>query len=117
MERLIHEQSHPSQELQSSGIRPQDNTKLEGLYKSGDMLVTQCEPHGFRRITYFIDRPDILTCFTTTVEALEKDYPVLLSNGDPGVVERLSNGRHRVTWTDDIPKASLIRQTRPGGSN
>jgi aminopeptidase N len=63
-------------------LRPQDNTSLEGLYRSSGMFCTQCEAEGFRAITYYPDRPDVLTFFTTTIIADRKRYPVLLSNGN-----------------------------------
>src|SRR6185437_13947611 len=65
-----------------SEIAPAANTALEGLYQSGGMFCTQCEPEGFRRITYFIDRPDNLSVFTVRIEADREQYPVLLSNGN-----------------------------------
>ena len=64
-------------------IEPQNNTVLSGLYKSGGNFCTQCEPEGFRRITYFLDRPDVMARFTTTIVADKAQYPVLLSNGNP----------------------------------
>src|SRR6267142_1712281 len=63
-------------------IVPQQNTKLEGLYATKNGFVTQCEAQGFRRITWFIDRPDVMARYTTTVRADRKKYPVLLSNGN-----------------------------------
>jgi len=89
-------------------IRPQDNTALEGLYKSGDLFCTQCEAEGFRKITWFLDRPDVMTRFTTTITADRKRYPVLLSNGNPGQSEMLPDGRHQVTWRDPFPKPSYL---------
>ncbi|MEM8258343.1 aminopeptidase N, partial [Morganella morganii] len=64
-------------------IHPESNTALEGLYKSGKMFCTQCEAEGFRKITYYLDRPDVMSRFTTTVSAEQQRYPVLLSNGNP----------------------------------
>jgi aminopeptidase N len=89
-------------------IAPAKNTALEGLYLSKGIFCTQCEPEGFRRITYFLDRPDVLAVYTTRIEASEKDYPVLLSNGNP--VERgdLPGGRHFVVWNDPWPKPSYL---------
>ena len=91
-------------------IEPQSNTALEGLYKSGDMFCTQCEAEGFRRITYYLDRPDVMSVFTTTVVADKAKYPVLLSNGnmhetgtDPKNPER-----HWVTWHDPFKKPSYL---------
>ena len=89
-------------------IRPQDNTALEGLYKSGELFCTQCEAEGFRKITWFLDRPDVMARFTTTIIADRKRYPVLLSNGNPGQGEMLPDGRHQVTWRDPFPKPSYL---------
>jgi len=63
-------------------INPAANTSLEGLYASGTMFCTQCEPHGFSRITYFLDRPDVLTSFSTRIEADRERFPLLVSNGN-----------------------------------
>ena len=81
-------------------IKPQDNTLLEGLYKSGGNFSTQCEAEGFRGITFFLDRPDVMAIFTVRVEADKSKYPVLLSNGN--LVEKgdLADGRHFTTWVD-----------------
>jgi aminopeptidase N len=89
---------------------PAENTSLSGLYKAGDVLTTQCESEGFRRITYFLDRPDNQTVFTTTLEAKKDDYPMLLSNGngDYKKSEDMADGWHRVTWTDPWPKPSYL---------
>ena len=89
-------------------IRPQDNTELEGLYRSGGLFCTQCEAEGFRRITFFPDRPDVMARFGTSISADRSRYPVLLSNGN--LVERrdLGNGRHRVRWHDPYPKPSYL---------
>jgi aminopeptidase N len=89
-------------------IKPQLNTALEGLYKSGGMFCTQCEAEGFRRITYFPDRPDVMTRFTTTIIADRERYPVLLSNGN--LIERgeAANGRHWVRWQDPHRKPSYL---------
>lgn len=89
-------------------IHPRTNTALEGLYYSGGLLATQCEPEGFRRITYFPDRPDVMTLFRTTLEADKTCYPVLLSNGNPGPVELLPNNRHRITWEDPFKKPCYL---------
>ena len=64
-------------------IHPETNTALEGLYKSSGMFCTQCEAEGFRKITYYLDRPDVMSKFTTTVVAEQHSYPILLSNGNP----------------------------------
>jgi aminopeptidase N len=89
-------------------IRPQDNTELEGLYRSGGMFCTQCEAEGFRRITYFPDRPDVMARFTTSISADRSRYPVLLSNGNRVSDEDLGDGRHRVRWVDPFPKPSYL---------
>ncbi len=89
-------------------INPQANTRLEGLYLSGGIFCTQCEAEGFRRITYFPDRPDILTLYTTTLEADKKRYPVLLANGNPIDSGDLENGRHWARWHDPFPKPSYL---------
>ena len=85
-------------------IEPQNNTVLAGLYKSGGNFCTQCEPEGFRRITYFIDRPDMMARFTTTILADKARYPVLLSNGNPVDRGESSGGRHWAKWVDPFPK-------------
>jgi len=89
-------------------LEPQHNTALEGLYRSAGTFCTQCEAEGFRRITWFPDRPDVMSRFTTTITADRERYPVLLSNGD--AVERgtLDGGRHFVTWRDPFPKPSYL---------
>ena len=89
-------------------IKPQDNKRLEGLYKSASMFCTQCEAEGFRRITYYLDRPDVLTIFTTRIEADKKRYPDLLSNGNPIDSGDLDEGRHFVTWNDPFPKPCYL---------
>ena len=89
-------------------IRPQDNTSLEGLYKSRTMFCTQCEAEGFRKITYFPDRPDVMSVYTVTIEADKPRYPVLLSNGNLESVEDIDGGRHRARWSDPWPKPSYL---------
>ena len=89
-------------------IAPEQNTALEGLYISGDMFCTQCEAEGFRRITYFPDRPDVMARYTTTLVADRQRYPVLLSNGNPVEGGELDDGRHWVTWQDPFPKPSYL---------
>jgi aminopeptidase N len=91
----------------TADIFPASNTALEGLYASGPMLCTQCEAEGFRRITYYPDRPDVMAKFTTTLEGDKKRYPVLLSNGNPIKREDLG-ARHRVTWEDPFPKPCYL---------
>jgi len=89
-------------------INPAENTALEGLYKSSHMLCTQCEAEGFRRITYFPDRPDVMAQYQVTLRADKKIYPVLLSNGNP--IERgdLEDGRHYVVWDDPSLKPCYL---------
>src|SRR5690606_6300021 len=80
-------------------IDPAANTALEGLYRSGGMYCTQCEAEGFRRITYYPDRPDVMSVFTTHINADAEQYPVLLSNGNK-VADTTEGGLRRVTWHD-----------------
>lgn len=87
---------------------PAKNTALEGLYKSGDMYCTQCEAQGFRRITYFQDRPDVLTVFTTRIEADKNAFPVLLSNGNLMAEGEVGYGRHFTEWHDPFPKPCYL---------
>jgi aminopeptidase N len=89
-------------------IYPQLNSELEGLYKSGDIFCTQNEPEGFRRITPYLDRPDVMSVFTTTVIAEKNRYPVLLSNGNKKQCHDMLNGRHGTTWHDPHPKPSYL---------
>ena len=89
-------------------IKPQENTALEGLYPSGEFLLTQCEAEGFRKITYFPDRPDVMTRFEVTITADVKRYPVLLSNGNAVDSGELDDGRHWVRWDDPFAKPSYL---------
>ncbi|MBE0485450.1 aminopeptidase N [Marinobacter sp.] len=89
-------------------IEPQKNTRLEGLYKSSGMFCTQCEAEGFRCITYYPDRPDVMARFRTRVEADKSAYPILLSNGNPVEQGDLDDGRHFVTWEDPFPKPAYL---------
>jgi len=89
-------------------IEPQNNTRLEGLYKSSGMFCTQCEAEGFRCITYFPDRPDVMARFRTRIEADRNAYPVLLSNGNDVDRGDLDDGRHFVTWEDPFPKPCYL---------
>ncbi|MDP4548625.1 aminopeptidase N [Marinobacter sp. MDS2] len=89
-------------------IEPQNNTRLEGLYKSSGMFCTQCEAEGFRCITYYPDRPDVMAVFRTRVEADKSAYPILLSNGNPVEQGELDGGRHFVTWEDPFPKPAYL---------
>ena len=89
-------------------INPQANKALDGLYKSGTIFCTQNEPEGFRRITYYIDRPDVMAKFTTKIIADKKKYPVMLSNGNPIGEGELDNGRHWCEWQDPFPKPCYL---------
>ena len=89
-------------------IKPQENTALQGLYVSNGMFFTQCEPEEFRRITYFIDRPDVMASYRTTIEADKTRFPLLLSNGNLEKQEDLPKGRHRATWNDPYKKPSYL---------
>ncbi|MET0006719.1 MAG: aminopeptidase N [Candidatus Thiodiazotropha sp. 6PLUC9] len=89
-------------------IKPRENTALEGLYQSGKMYCTQCEAEGFRRITYFPDRPDVMAGFVTTIVADKAAYPVLLSNGNCVEQQDLADGRHMVRWQDPFPKPCYL---------
>ena len=89
-------------------IIPQANTALSGLYASGPMLCTQCEAEGFRRITYFLDRPDVMAVYTVTLRADKKSCPVLLSNGNRTAQGELPDGRHFATWHDPFKKPSYL---------
>ena len=88
-------------------IKPQANKSLSGLYQSGDMFCTQCEAEGFRNITWYLDRPDVLSEFTTTITADKAKYPVLLSNGNAQSREDLGD-KHRVTWHDPFLKPAYL---------
>lgn len=89
-------------------IHPETNTALEGLYKSSGMFCTQCEAEGFRKITYYLDRPDVMSRFTTTVSAEQHSYPVLLSNGNPIASGPGEDGRHWATWEDPFMKPAYL---------
>jgi aminopeptidase N len=89
-------------------ISPESNTALSGLYMSGGNFCTQCEPEGFRRITYFIDRPDVMACYTTTIVGDKARFPVLLSNGNPVERGEGDDGRHWAKWVDPHPKPSYL---------
>jgi aminopeptidase N len=89
-------------------IDPEANTALEGLYKSGGAFCTQCEAEGFRRITYYLDRPDVLAKYTTKVIADKGTYPYLLSNGNRIAEGDAENGRHWVQWQDPHPKPAYL---------
>ncbi len=89
-------------------IAPEKNTALEGLYRSGGIFCTQCEPEGFRKITWFCDRPDVMTRFTVRIEADKARFPVLLSNGNPREHGQLPDRRHYAVWDDPFPKPSYL---------
>lgn len=89
-------------------IRPATNTALEGLYRSGEFLLTQCEAQGFRKITWFPDRPDVMATYRVTLEADKSVFPVLLSNGNETNRGDLPDGRHWVSWEDPYPKPSYL---------
>ncbi len=87
---------------------PLKNTSLEGLYNASGVLCTQCEAQGFRKITYYLDRPDVMSKFQVRIEADEKKYPVLLSNGDLISKKSLGNGRHQTEWKDPFKKPCYL---------
>ena len=87
---------------------PEKNTALSGLYTSGGSFFTQCEAEGFRRITYFLDRPDVMAVYTVTLRGDAARYPVLLSNGNLVETGTLDNGRHFAKWHDPFPKPSYL---------
>jgi aminopeptidase N len=89
-------------------IEPEKNTHLSGLYKSSGNFCTQCEAMGFRRITYFLDRPDVMARYTTRITAEKKRYPVLLGNGNRVETGDLPGGRHFAVWKDPFPKPSYL---------
>jgi len=89
-------------------IEPQNNTRLEGLYRSSSMFCTQCEAEGFRHITYYLDRPDVMSVFTTTIIADESRYPVMLSNGNEIQRSKTDEGKTVVVWHDPFPKPAYL---------
>jgi aminopeptidase N len=89
-------------------IHPESNTELEGLFKSAGNFCTQCEAEGFRKITYYLDRPDVMARFSTTIVADSTRYPVLLSNGNRVAGGELDDGRHWVRWEDPFPKPCYL---------
>lgn len=89
-------------------INPKTNTQLTGLYQTGKHYCTHNEPDGFHHITFFIDRPDILTTFTTTITADQDQFPVLLANGNLIASSQQSDHRHTVTWDDPLPKSAYL---------
>ncbi|MCK5295401.1 MAG: aminopeptidase N, partial [Alphaproteobacteria bacterium] len=89
-------------------IHPKDNTELSGLYMSGGAFVTHNEPQGFRRITYFQDRPDVMAKYSTAIIAEKDKFPALLSNGNPVEEKDMEDGRHYSKWEDPFPKPSYL---------
>lgn len=94
--------------LLETEIAPASNEALMGLYRSSNVYCTQCEAEGFRRITYFLDRPDILSVYTVRIEARLDEAPLLLSNGNPVESGALADGWHYATWHDPFPKPSYL---------
>jgi aminopeptidase N len=94
-------------EIENS-VNPEANTSLDGLYRSGGIFCTQNEPEGFRRITYFMDRPDVMAVYSTKIIADKKAYPVLLSNGNLFESGDLEGGKHYAIWNDPFPKPSYL---------
>jgi len=107
---IIHEvpQQHSFVLTIENTINPKTNTALEGLYLSNSMLCTQCEAEGFRKITYFLDRPDVMARFTTTLVGDKDRYPVLLSNGNKVAQGELPGNQHWVTWEDPFNKPCYL---------
>ncbi len=89
-------------------INPKDNISLNGLYKSDSIFCSQCEPEGFRKITYFLDRPDVMSRITTKIVADKKRYPILLSNGNLKDTGDLEGGMHFALWEDPFKKPSYL---------
>src|ERR1039457_7233843 len=89
-------------------VDPTANTQLSGLYRSSGTFCTQCEAEGFRRITYFPDRPDVMAVYSTRIEAGKAETPVLLSNGNLIDSDDMPSGRHFATWHDPHPKPSYL---------
>ena len=92
----------------TSACTPDKNTSLMGLYVSNGNFFTQCEAEGFRKITYFLDRPDVMATYKVTLRAIRQQFPVLLSNGNLIKEEDLGNGWHSATWEDPFPKPSYL---------
>jgi aminopeptidase N len=89
-------------------LAPSANTALMGLYRSNGVYCTQCEAEGFRRITYYLDRPDVLSVYRVRIEAQKVEAPLLLSNGNPGASGDIGDGRHFAEWHDPFPKPSYL---------
>jgi aminopeptidase N len=109
---VIHDLPHQGKETFVVEIKtvciPENNTSLMGLYVSRGNFFTQCEAEGFRKITYFLDRPDVMARYRVTLRALKADYPVLLSNGNLIAKEDLADGWHSAVWEDPFPKPSYL---------
>ncbi|WP_241624918.1 aminopeptidase N [Rosenbergiella epipactidis] len=105
--RLRNVPEHFTLEIENE-IHPDQNSALEGLYKSGEALCTQCEAEGFHHITWYLDRPDVLARFSTTIYADKQRYPYLLSNGNRIDAGELDNGQHWITWQDPFPKPCYL---------
>src|SRR5690554_1718189 len=105
---ILHPQAAEFELAITTRIEPQNNTALEGLYTSGGMFCTQCEAEGFRHITYYLDRPDVLARFRTRIVADKTRYPVLLSNGNCIGRGELDDGRLWVQWEDPFPKPAYL---------
>ncbi len=105
---VIHEPPEHFTLKTTTTIAPADNAALEGLYMSGGKYTTQCEAEGFRRITFFPDRPDVLATYRVTIDAPKDGCPVLLSNGNLVEEKQLADGRHRAVWDDPFPKPSYL---------
>lgn len=91
-----------------TAVDPTANTQLSGLYRSSGTYCTQCEAEGFRRITYFTDRPDVMAIYTTRIEADKAEAPILLANGNLADSGELPGGRHYAVWKDPFPKPSYL---------
>lgn len=89
-------------------IRPDTNFELSGFYRSGSAYCTQCEAEGFRRITYYLDRPDVMARFQVRIEADKAKLPLLLSNGNRRETGELPGGRHFAVWEDPFPKPAYL---------
>ncbi len=100
--------SGPSRLTIETVIDPSANTQLMGLYRSSGTYCTQCEAEGFRRITYFPDRPDVMAVYTTRIEADKGQAPILLANGNLIESGDLPAGRHFAVWRDPFPKPSYL---------
>jgi aminopeptidase N len=100
--------SHAFQLEIETEVDPTANTQLSGLYRSSGTYCTQCEAEGFRRITYFPDRPDVMAVYSTRIEADKAEAPVLLANGNLTESGDLPGGRHYAVWKDPFPKPSYL---------